>query len=801
MRSVTSGVVDARSEQLLGLDEIRRRIASACQTPQGAALALVRDVAGDADVVRRRQAVTTEATELRRLGMGVSLGAAEIAEPVENASHGGALEVASLTAVAATAAVAVEIAEGVIVHEAEAPRLAEVAREVAVISLRALVDMFDAALDGHGGVRDSASPDLGRARRQLAEARSAAAETLRSVAKRAGKHLQESFLTERGGRPVLAVKASSRSAVPGIVHDRSATGQTIFVEPLEVVEANNRVRECEATERMEVEAVLRRLSGVVGDDAGELIAAADALGDIDLAFAVADVSLRWRGCEVAVADEVVLTGARHPLLDADTVVPVDLPLAGLRVLVVSGPNAGGKTVGLKTLGVLAACHQMGLRPPAKEARLPVFDRILADIGDEQSIERSLSTFSGHVRRLIGILDAAGPRSLVLLDEIAAGTDPGEGAALAVAVLDTLMARGSLTLVTTHHHELKAWASQSDAAANAAVGFDAEHLLPTFELRVGEPGASQALEVAERLGLPDAILADARERLGQDRQGVEALLREAAAARVAAEEERDRAFGERDEAARARIEVEARERELARQVERVRASVEKERLRAREDAERELADLRADLEAFRKEISAARREERRRSTRSQTERHEAERDRRLGAASEAATRAASHLAAPVHQAVSDEPVAEGDAVIVTDLGVRGTVVAVSGDTVEVQGPSARLKLKRSRVVRDHRVAKAAAPSAPVREVRPETPAVSGEIDVRGERAEAARTAVRGYVDAAATSGRETVRVIHGRGTGALRAAIAEELRSHPLVGQVRTAGPDEGGDGATIAVLR
>lgn len=792
--------MDPRSENLLGLDDVRARIAAICQTPQGAALATSRDVVDDVDEVVHRQRVTTEATELRRLGMAVGAGVREIAEAVDNAQHGGTLEIESLTAVAATASVAVELAEAVVAHEEEAPLLTEVAREIAVIPLRALVDMFDSALDGHGGVRDSASPDLSRARRLVADARAAAAETLRTVAKRAGKHLQESFLTERGGRPVLAVKASSRSAVPGIVHDRSATGQTIFVEPLEVVEANNLVREREATERMEVERVLQRLSSIVGDDAGLLTAAVAATAAIDLAFALADLSLRWRGCEVTIADDVSLVEARHPLLDPGTVVPVDLPLTGLRVLVVSGPNAGGKTVGLKTLGVLAACHQMGLRPPAKEARLPVFDTILADIGDEQSIEQSLSTFSGHVRRLIDILDAAGPRSLVLLDELAAGTDPGEGAALAVAVLDTLMARGALTLVTTHHHELKGWASQTDAAANAAVGFDAEHLLPTFELRVGEPGASQALDVAERLGLPEGILTEARERLGQDRQGMEALLRDAAAARVAAEEERDRAYRERDEAAKARQDVEARERELARQVERVRGSIEKERQRAREDAERDLAQMRADLEAFRKEISAARREERRRKARQETGGHEAERDRRLGAAAEAATRAAAHLTTPTPGIVSDEPIGVGDAVIVSDLGVRGTVVAVSGNDIEVQGPSARLRLKRSRVTRDHGVIAKPA-SAPVREVRPETPAVSGEIDVRGERAEAARSAVRSYIDHAASSGRDSVRIIHGRGTGALRAAIADELKAHPLVGSSRVAGPDEGGDGATVAVLR
>ncbi len=777
------------------------RLAAVCQTSQGTRLALTLDVATERADVIDRQADTSEAIELRRLGMAVGAGAADIDDDVTGAERGGALEIDTLADIAATATVAVETAEAVVAHEEDAPRLTDLARAIAVVPLRSLIGVFDNALDGHGGVRDSASPELARARRQLSEARAAAADTLRDAARRARSHLQEGFLTERGGRPVLAVKASSRSAVPGIIHDRSATGHTIFVEPFDVVEANNRVRELEAEERIEVEQVLARLSRMVGDDAATLREACGALGAIDLAFARADLSHRWRGCAVRIDDDVVLEGARHPLLDPATAVPIDLPLAGVRALVVSGPNAGGKTVGLKTLGVLAAVHQMGLRPPARSATLPVFDEILADIGDEQSIEQSLSTFSGHVRRLVEILDRAGTRSLVLLDELAAGTDPGEGAAIALAVMVELMSRGTLVLVTTHHHELKGWASQTDGAVNAAVGFDAEHLAPTFDLRVGEPGASQALEVAERLGLDGGVLADARRTLGEERAGVEALLRDAAAARVRAEAERDAALAERDEAARVRREVETRERDLARQVERVRAGAEKERARAREEAESELAALREDLSVLRREIAAARREERRRASRREAGRHEAERDRRLGSASEAASRAQERLLERHGPVGDDGPLAVGDAVVVADLGVRGEVVGVQGDTVEVQGPSARLKLARSRVMRDQRVARTSERSAPVRETRPAVAAVAAEIDVRGERADAACAAVRAYLDAAAMSGRETVRIIHGRGTGALRAAIAQELRTHPLVASSVLAGANEGGDGATIATLR
>jgi DNA mismatch repair protein MutS2 len=630
-------------------------------------------------------------------------------------------------------------------------------------------------------------------------ARDAATEALRAASQRLRSHLQEGFITERGGRPVLAVKASSRSAVPGIVHDRSASGQTIFVEPLEVVEANNRVREMEAAERIEVERVLARLSREVADAAPALVAAVEVVAEIDVAFACGALSRRWQGCPVEVSDVVDLRRARHPLLDPSAVVPIDLPLADVRALVVSGPNAGGKTVALKTLGVLALLHQCGLRPPAASARLPVFDAVLVDIGDDQSIEQNLSTFSGHVRRLMDILDAAGPRSLVLLDEVAAGTDPGEGAALARAVLEALVAKGALVLATTHHHELKAWASETPGATNAAVGFDAERLAPTFEIRVGEPGASHAIEVAERLGLERDVLDRARDLVGTDRGGVEALLQEAAAARVAAERERDAALGERDEAARVRAEVERRERELAATIERMRRDAATERERARDAARDELAGLTGELATLRGEIAAARREERRRATAARAAESESARDRRLGAASSAAARAAERLAAVSRPAVAG-PLSVGDRVVVSDLGVRGRVLTIDGDTVEIQGPSARMRLSAARLVRDARVDAESSPR-PAQEARPATAAVAPELDVRGRRAEDARAAVRAYVDEAAMAGRESVRIIHGRGTGALRAAVGEELARHPLVARSGLAGPDEGGDGATIATLR
>ena len=312
-----------------------------------------------------------------------------------------------------------------------------------------------------------------------------------------------------------------------------------------------------------------------------------------------------------VADEVRLLGARHPLLDPGSAVPIDLDLGGLRALVVSGPNTGGKTVALKTLGLAALLHQAGLRPPAAEAALPVFDRVLADIGDEQSIEMSLSTFSGHLRNLVAILEAATERSLVIVDELASGTDPVEGSALAQALLARLAEQARLTAVTTHYPELKEWASATHGVANAATGFDPETHAPLYRVALGRPGTSHALQIAERLGLEAAVVEDARGRVAPERLRIAELLAEAQAAERSAAEERAEAEGRRAETEAALAEARARQEQLAAEIESVRASAAAERERAAADARRELAEARAELQALREEIRAARRRERER----------------------------------------------------------------------------------------------------------------------------------------------------------------------------------------------
>lgn len=796
--------MDGRSLDLLELPAVRDRLAGHAAFEGGAALARAMEPSPHPDEVAGRQAETTEALWLARIGVSAPGGAFDVRTAAREAERGAVLDIGALDDVLATAGVALEIHTTLISHGDDAPLLAERVRGLDMGALNAIQVGFEQALDRRGGLLDTASPELARLRREVVRVREQAASALRDLAGRVRTHLQEGFITDRGGRPVLAVKASSRSAVPGLVHDTSGSGQTLFVEPFAVVDDNNRVREMEIAERQECERIVAALSQRVGESAGAIGDAVDALSAVDLAFARAALSQEWAGCEVERGDDIVLEGARHPLLDPATAVPVDLPLGDLRAVVVSGPNTGGKTVTLKTLGLFALLHQCGLRPPARRVVLPVFDDVLSDIGDEQSIAMSLSTFSAHVRSLIAIMDAAGPRSLVLLDEIAGGTDPAEGAALAQAVLDRLLECGARVLVTSHLAELREWASSTEGAVNAAVGFDAATLASTYEVRLGEPGASHALAVAERLGLPADVLARAREHIGPERRAVEELLLEADAARAAAVAERASVEEERVRLEEARARAERREQDLEKQIEKARAGADKERAAARQAAEAELASLTDDLRLLREEIRRARAAE---ADRLRQAPHEAEpeRDRRMGEADRIVGRARRALATPDAPPATEprRPVEVGDRVMDRVLGMEGVVVAIEGRYADIQGPLARIRLPLDRLV-PGRSARAPSrrdePGVKVDVTLPQD-ASSPEIDLRGRRAEEVRVAVRERIDAASMAGRPSLRVIHGHGTGALRLVVREELSRHPLVVRAEPAPANEGGDGATIAYLR
>jgi DNA mismatch repair protein MutS2 len=771
--------MDAEALRALELPAILERLAARAATDLGAGRARALAPSPDPDEVRARQALTAEAVALLDAAEEPALGGiVDIAPAAERAGRDGVLGPAELRAIARTVAVAVEARAAL--GRTTATLLTDLSDPIDPTLATLAVELDRCVEEDGSDLRDTASPLLRRLRTELRNGGARVRDELARVARSSAvaDALQESFLAERAGRPVLAVRAGARGAVPGIVHDASSSGQTVFIEPLAVVELNNRLAEAAAEAREEVERILRELSALVGARSDALLVLVDAAAALDLALARGALSRGWRGASVEIGEEVRLSGARHPLLDPASAVPIDLDLGALRALVISGPNTGGKTVALKTLGLAALLHQCGLRPPAVEAALPVFDRVLADIGDRQSIEMSLSTFSGHLRTLVEILDTAGPRSLVLLDEVAAGTDPEEGSALAQALLERLAAQARLTVVTTHYGELKEWASAAEGVANAATGFDPDTDRPLYRIELGRPGTSYALRIAEQLGLDPGVVADARSRVDPDRLRAAELLAEAEGA------ERDAAANRR-EAEEAAMRAARREAELAKEIERVRASAEQARQEAVAAAERELAEARAELAALRDELRTARRR-----------RRVPDQDRALGAAAERASRASRALSDLSRPLEAIAPLAVGDPVEAPDVGVRGTVAAIRGEEAEVVGaagqrvriPLARLRPSRERAPEER---------APVVRVRAAARGdVSDQLDVRGRPAHEARELVRRLVDDAALAGLGEVRVVHGRGTGVLRKAVRDELGRHPLVSETAS----DADDGATIAAL-
>jgi DNA mismatch repair protein MutS2 len=797
--------VDAHALQVLEYPEITLRLAGVARTELGKAHVERLAPSADAREVERRQRLTAEGVVLLEAAAEPDLsGIADVREACAHASRGGVLRPAVLRGVKSAIAVTLAAREQLEAESGRAP------------SLQALLEPVDPGLDSvaaaiarrvaeeEDDLRDDASPRLRSLRAELRRGAHRVRDELERLARAAGlrEHLQEGFVTERGGRPVLAVKASARGKVPGVVHDASSSGQTLFVEPFQVVELSNRLSEAAGAEREEVERLLAELSALVGERADAVRALVEAAAELDVVLACATLSRRWRGAQVEVGEAVRLLGARHPLLDPASAVPIDLDLGLVRALVVSGPNTGGKTVALKTLGLAALLHQAGLRPPVIEAELPVFDAVLADIGDEQSIEMSLSTFSGHIGHVVEILDAATERSLVLLDELASGTDPVEGSALAQAIVARLAGQARLTAVTTHYAELKEWASATPGALNAATAFDLEAQAPLFTVALGRPGTSHALRIAERLGLEADVVADARGRVAPERLRVAELLAEAENAEREAQASRAESEGERDEARLALERLRQREAELEAEVESVRASAARERDLAVAEVGRELAEARAELRALRDEIRVARRRERERQRSAAPPAAgaaERERDRRLGAAAERSAAAERALRA-VEPPVAHGPLAVGDPVEAASLGVVGTITALDGNEAEVLGRGGlriRVALARLRPRGRLEEGEEETPREPPVRVHAAARAdVPDELDVRGRRAQEAREAVRRLVDDAALAGLATVRVVHGRGTGAVRAAVREELSRHPLVERHE---PDAA-DGATVVQL-
>ncbi len=763
----------------LELPAIRRLLAQRTAFAPGRELAEALFPTTDIREAERLQDETAAARDLLRKSPSSGLrGARDIRDSIRRARLGGTLDPDQLIGVADT----IRAAEHLFADIRPYPPLAARARFA-----RPPTDVAAAvenAIGGTGEVLDRASARLGSLRANLRAAQARLQQRLDGLVRSPDllRLLQDPIVTQRGGRYVVPVKAEHRAAVKGIVHDQSASGQTVFIEPLEIMEANNALREAELAERLEVERILDELSRRIEKSSDDLDATTTALAALDLILAKALYAdaLQATRPELNAEGILDLVDARHPLLvEQGTVVGVDVRLGGeFRVLVVTGPNTGGKTVTLKTIGLLTAMAACGLAIPVDRGRVPVLRRIFADIGDEQSIAQSLSTFSSHLRNVVATLAEAERGDLALLDEVGAGTDPDEGAALAMAVLEALLERGVLVAATTHYPELKAFALNPAGVRNASMEFDSNTLRPTFRLHIGLPGASNAFAIAERLGLDKSVLARADTHLSELHRSLERTLLEAERQRTelssALEEARISAADAADAAAGAQREADRVRDEAQRALRRARAEADELLLQARR-ALRQAEEAR-DRAAKRNLVDDA---------------------RAALAEAETARAAASTIPSTAPATVA---IAVGSPVHVEGVAEPGTLLAIDDrGMADVAAGSLRLRVPATQL--------RPAPESTESPIRSDRPVIRGsassvplQLDIRGARADEALEVLDRYLNDAAVAGIGRLRIVHGKGTGALRTAIRAALSGHPLVRTQEPAGPSEGGDGATIVTL-
>jgi len=670
-----------------------------------------------------------------------------------------------------------------------------------LVPLPDLETAINAAISEYGEIRDSASPKLRKVRTDMRTLQNRVKERLDGMVRSSTvqKYLQEPIVTLRDDRYVLPVKLEYRSQVPGIIHDQSASGATLFIEPMAVVEINNDLRRLQAEEEQEIERILRELAELVQADSDDLQLNIGLLAHLDFCMAKGKFSYDLRAVQPLVNRQAYLhlKNARHPLLPRERVVANTVYLGReFSVLLITGPNTGGKTVTLKTVGLLSLMAQSGLHIPADEgSEVTVFDNIFADIGDEQSIEQSLSTFSSHMTNIVDITVRADERSLVLLDELGAGTDPAEGAALAMSIVDYLHALGARVVATTHYSELKSYAYQKPGVQNASVEFDVETLQPTYRLTIGLPGKSNAFEISSRLGLSDYLITHAREYLSGEQMQVEDLIKQLEDSRKEAESERDTARQMRLQAESSKQALERRLRELERDEERILTRAKQEARALLNRQKQEMDQLLADLRA------AALRAGSEPAKTSMQELEEARQQfRRLQGETEVEGPAPQRK--PQLKVADDRDFRAGDEVLVKHLGQRGRLLSDPGDGGEVQVQLGALRLG-CRVEQLEKLLseKPTAPQPSYQVVNLSRQSVRMELDLRGQTVDESILKVDKYLDDAAVAGMPQVHIIHGKGTGALRNAVRDYLKTHAAVQSYRFGGPAEGGTGVTVVELK
>ncbi|WEG13935.1 endonuclease MutS2 [Pullulanibacillus sp. KACC 23026] len=779
--------------KLLEYDKIRDQLAAKASSSLGREIASHLEPSTDPEEVRSLIEETDEALNVLRLKGHLPFGGiTDVRPPLKRAQVGGVLSAKELMAVADTIR-----GSRIIKHFIEE----QIEDGAALPILGSHAEMLEPAgevereirgcIDDQGYVMDSASDALRSIRSQLRSFDGRIKDKLESIVRSPNtqKMLSEAIVTIRNNRHVVPVKQEYRQAFGGIVHDQSASGATFFIEPQAIVELNNRLNETRLKEEQEVDRILTELSRRLAEVAETVRNDVDRLAVIDFIFAKARLAETMKATKPALSHEGTfhLKKARHPLIPLTQVVPIDVALEnGTKALVITGPNTGGKTVTLKTVGLLTLMAQSGLHLPVYEGSVVnVFEHVFADIGDEQSIEQSLSTFSSHMKNIIAILEEVNDRSLVLFDELGAGTDPQEGAALSISILDEVRNRGACLIATTHYSELKAYAYEREGVINASVEFDVATLSPTYRLLMGIPGRSNAFEISKRLGLDERIIEQARSLISSDTAKVDDMI---------ASLERHRLEAERANAEAARLKQEWEKK--AQLLDQELAKWEREKDQLRKEAEREakvkLAEAKEEAESIIKKLREMQTEANR------VKEHELiDAKSRLDHALDALQ---SETSARPHsysqkKALEFEP---GQEVKVTTFGQKGHIIERLSDKeylVQVGVMKMNIAADSLKPVKEEQQVK------PVVNVRTQTGTVRTELDLRGERYEEAMERLDKYLDAALLAGYPSVSIIHGKGTGALRKGVQTRLSKHPRIKSIRLGGMNEGGHGVTVVEFK
>ncbi|MCI2056146.1 MAG: endonuclease MutS2 [Oscillibacter sp.] len=790
-----------KSIRTLELPRVLTMLSEQAVSDEGKRRALTFRPETEAEEVLRLQDQTDAARTMIGLRGSPSFsGARPVAESLNRADRGGSLNTAELLRIADLLTCARRAKEYFNDDAGEKTAIDHLFQSLH--GNRFLEEHIKSAILDEDTIADSASAELSDIRRHMRQAQAKSRQILQRIISSPtySKILQENIITQRDGRFVVPVKAEHKGDLPGLTHDISSSGATLFVEPMGVVQANNELIELEAKEKKEIERILAELSADAAAHKDDIQWDYDALVHLDLIFARGQLSYKLNAIrpEIRRDGAVVLRKARHPLLDQAKAVPIDLTLGDtFDTLVITGPNTGGKTVSLKTLGLLCLMAQCGLHiPAASGSAVSVFDRVLADVGDEQSIEQNLSTFSAHMVTIVSILREADKRSLALFDELGAGTDPVEGAALAIAVIQRVRASGAKVAATTHYAELKTFAMTTAGVENASCEFDVETLCPTYRLLIGIPGKSNAFAISKRLGLPDDVIEDAKQQMSGESVRFEDVLTQLESKRQALEKKQteiDRMFLRREEDAR-------KAREFREQMERARDNA---RGKGEAEAKRIIRDARAAADTAFSELAEMRKQMAKAQRMENYNEAQAELRRKLNEAEDSAT-ARTFEKEPMPK--PSRPIQIGDQVEIPGVRTPADVVSVGKDgTLQLKAGILKMTVRADevRLIEEAEKKQKKAPSVAIRSHAAQAlrTAASSELDIRGMETLDAESVVDNFIDSAVMGRLETVTIIHGKGTGALRKKVHDLLRHNKAVKSFRLGVYGEGEDGVTVVTLK